>query len=121
VALSENAIIGQVEKVGGKVSRVLLVSDPQSHIPVECESTHQEGVLYGGGEGEMRLNFVKNPHKLQKGELVFSSGVDGYFPRGKPIGTIARVENNQVYVTPLVDFKGLHYVQIQKSHGGEGG
>ena len=120
IALSENAIIGQVDKVGGKVSRVLLVSDPQSRIPVECESSHQEGVLYGGGDQEMHLNFVKNPQNLQKGELVFSSGVDGYFPRGKPIGRIARVHNNEVYVTPLVDFKGLHYVQIQKSHGGEG-
>lgn len=120
IVLSENAIIGQVDKVGGKVSRVLLVNDPQSHIPVECEGTHQEGVLYGGGNEEMRLNFVKNPQKLQKGELVFSSGVDGYFPRGKPIGRISRVQNNQIYVAPLVDFKGLHYVQIQKSHGGEG-
>lgn len=120
IVLSENAIVGQVDKVGGKVSRVLLVSDPLSHIPVECEETHQEGVLYGGGEGEMQLNFVKNPQKLRKGELVFSSGVDGYFPRGKPIGKISRIYNNQVYVVPLVDFNGLHYVQIQKSHGGEG-
>ncbi len=120
VVLSENAIIGQVDKVGGEISRVLLVTDPQSHIPAECESTRQEGVLYGGGDQEMRLNFVKNPQEVQKGELVFSSGVDGYFPRGNPIGTISKVQNNQVYVTPLVDFKGLHYVQIQKSHGGEG-
>lgn len=120
VVLSEDAIIGQVDKVGGKVSRVLLISDPQSHIPVECEKTHQEGILYGGGDQEMRLNFVKTPKTLQKGELVFSSGVDGYFPRGKPVGTISKVQDNQVYVTPLVDFKGLHYVQIQKSHGGEG-
>tara|TARA_R110002095_G_scaffold59499_2_gene50936 strand:+ start:1625 stop:2401 length:777 start_codon:yes stop_codon:yes gene_type:complete len=120
VALSEGAIIGQVDRVGGKVSRVLLISDPQSRIPVECDITHEEGILYGVGNGEMCLNFVKNPQKLQKGELVFSSGVDGYFPRGKPIGSISRIENNQVYVAPLVDFKGLHYVQIQKSHGGEG-
>ncbi|HBN22646.1 MAG TPA: hypothetical protein DD412_05350 [Holosporales bacterium] len=120
IVLSENAIIGQVDKVGGKVSRVLLVTDPQSHIPVECENTHREGVLYGDGDQGMYLNFVKNPQKLQKDDLVFSSGVDGYFPRGKPIGTISKIQNNQVYVTPLVDFKGLHYVQIQKSHGGEG-
>ena len=120
VVLSENAIIGQVDKVGGKISRVLLVTDPQSHIPAECENSRQEGVLYGGEDQEMRLNFVKNPQEVQNGELVFSSGVDGYFPRGRPIGIISKVRNNQVYVTPLVDFKGLHYVQIQKSHGGEG-
>lgn len=119
VVLSEGAIIGQVDQVGGKTSRVLLINDSQSRIPAFCEKSQQEGVLYGNPDGTLTLSFVKKPQALQKGEVVFSSGVDGYFPRGKPLGTIFKIDDDIVLINSFVDFRNLHYVQIQKFRGGE--
>ncbi len=119
VVLSEGTLIGQVDRVGGKTSRVLLINDSRSRIPIVCGKSQQEGVLYGDLDGNLTLSFVKTPGALQEGEMLFSSGVDGYFPRGKPLGTVSKIKGEKVFIDPLVDFKNLHYVQIQKSHGGE--
>ncbi len=119
VVLSEGAIIGQVDSVGSKTSRVLLINDPGSKIPVVCEHSQLEGILSGDEKGGLRLSFVSKTQKLQVGETLFSSGIDGYFPRGKPLGTVSEVDGETVQVSPLVDVKMLHYVQVQQSHGGD--
>ena len=119
VVLSEGAIIGQVDSVGSKTSRILLINDPHSKIPVVCEHSQQEGILSGDEKGNLKLSFVSKVQKLQVGETVFSSGIDGYFPRGKPLGTVSEIDGENVHIAPLVDVTALHYVQVQQSHGGD--
>lgn len=116
LVLSEDAIVGQVDQVGGETSRVLLITDSKSHVPVQCKSSSQEGILYGSDSGGMTLEFIRNSQDLIMGDIVFSSGIDGYFPRGIPIGTITEITKNKIMVMPLVDFNSLRYVQIQKAH-----
>ena len=119
VVLSEGAIIGQIDSVGSKTSRVLLINDPSSKIPVVSEHSQQEGILSGNEKGHLQLSFVSKVQKLQIGEMLFSSGVDGYFPRGKPLGTVYKIQGDTVDISPLVDIAALNFVQVQQSHGGD--
>lgn len=114
VVLSEGTIIGQVDHVGTHTSRVLLINDPQSKIPVVGEHSQQEGILTGDDEGNLYLKFVSKPDRLVPGEFIFSSGVDGIFPRGKPLGKVGEAKPDTVRIIPLLDLKSLRYVQIQK-------
>ncbi len=115
VILSEGTIIGQVDEVGGQISRVLLITDPTSNIPVFCEKSEQEGIISGNKDGLLKLKFVRNSKEVIKGELIFSSGVDGHFPRGKLIGVVHTIDGDEISVLPQFIAEKLRYVQVYRS------
>lgn len=112
----EDTIIGCVEEVSKRTARVLLITDPASRLPVECETSEQEGLLTGDekSKGTLKLIFVQHPEKIVAGEKIFSSGIDGYFPRGKLVGIVREVADDKVTVEPVFDRMALRYVQVIK-------
>jgi rod shape-determining protein MreC len=43
---------------------------------------------------------------------VLTSGHDGMFPPGLPVGVVTRVENGEVRVVPAVDLDRIEHVQL---------
>ena len=115
IAYSENAIIGQIDEVGEQASRVLLITDANSRVPIFCNQSKQEGIATGYDDNTITIMFMNKPNAVKIGELVVTSGIDGHFPRGKIIGIISKIENDIVFVTPEFDKNQLRYIQIQKA------
>lgn len=84
-------IVGQVIEVGVNTSRVMLINDPRSAIPVENSRTAFRAILEGD-DNRLLLMHVPKTEDIQVGDLLLTSGLDRRFPQGYPVGVISRVD-----------------------------
>lgn len=98
IAVNENGLVGRVVSVGRRTSRVLMLDDYNSRIPVMGEASRVRAVLAGlatrapellTGPYQLqtpRLDFIVGAESLREGERIITSGDGGLFPRGIPVG-----------------------------------
>ena len=116
--LAPEGIVGQVFQVSPHAARVLLVSDHNSGVDAVVQRTRGRGIVEGTADGRCGLKFVKRTEDLQVGDLVVSSGLDGIFPRGLPIGHIQAVDKQgqglfqYAQIEPAVDVERLEEVLV---------
>ena len=116
--LAPEGIVGQVFQVSPHAARVLLVSDHNSGVDAVVQRTRGRGIVEGTADGRCGLKFVKRTEDLQVGDLVVSSGLDGIFPRGLPIGHIQAVDKQgqglfqYAQIEPAVDAERLEEVLV---------
>ena len=116
--LAPEGIVGQVFQVSPHAARVLLVSDHNSGVDAVVQRTRGRGIVEGTADGRCGLKFVKRTEDLQLGDLVVSSGLDGIFPRGLPIGHIEAVDKQgqglfqYAQIEPAVDAERLEEVLV---------
>jgi rod shape-determining protein MreC len=89
--ITPDGIIGKVWETFPSVSKVLLINDQSSGVGVILEKSRLQGVLRGGVNGEVTLERVMSDEQVAPGETVLTSGGDQIFPKGLPVGTVARV------------------------------
>lgn len=90
--LVPQGIVGHVFMTGTRVSRVLLVTDHNSGVDAMVQRTRARGIVEGTIDGGCGLKFVKRTEDLQVGDQVVTSGLDGIFPKGLPIGRIVTID-----------------------------
>lgn len=92
--LDAQGVLGQVIMVGPKTSRVMLISDPRSSIPVESITNGLRSMLQGDGvDHPLSLMFIPKTENVIVGDILVSSGAGNRFPKGYPVGKIAEVNN----------------------------
>lgn len=112
VVLSDNSVIGRIEQVGKMYSKIILITDINSKIPVMVERTRVRGILSGDNTSVPKMIFIPLEAELTIGDRVVTSGVAGVFPPGLPIGRISSVEKNNVKIKTLTSLDKLEYVKI---------
>jgi len=120
VALDEGYLVGKVVEVNFFTSRVLLISDINSKIPVSLQPGDIQAIMSGKDKQEGVLQYVKDKNlpEINKEIQVLTSGAGGLFKSDIPIGTIAIddqiLANNKrdkiVYFHR--DFSQLKYVKV---------
>lgn len=88
-------IVGKVLKVFPTTSLVLLINDPSSGAGVILEKSRLRGTLKGSASGATIMNQVMSDEKVEPGEHIITSGGDGVFPKGLPVGTVMSVTPGQ--------------------------
>ncbi len=89
--LDAYGVMGQVISVGPLTSRVLLVTDIQSAVPVQNYRTGARAIAIGSGSsGQLRLINVPDNSDIQEGDLYVASGMGLRFPVGYPVGVVAK-------------------------------
>jgi len=89
--ITADGVVGKVLLVYPSVSQVLLINDQSSGVGALLEKTRLQGVLRGTANGEIVLERVMSDEQVPVGEAVLTSGGDQIFPKGLPIGTVAKV------------------------------
>jgi rod shape-determining protein MreC len=89
-AVNENGIVGRVVRVGEYTSRILLVSDSASSIPVMGSQSGDRALLVGQGGAGAMLEEPETPDKIIEGEIWVTSGDDGQTPLGVRVGRARR-------------------------------
>ncbi len=112
VALSERGVIGRVDQVGQMYSKIILITDINSKIPVMVERTRVRGILSGDNTPQPKMVFIPLDAELNVGDRIVTSGVAGVFPSGLPVGKIVSVEKNNVKIKPFNNLDRLEYVRI---------
>jgi rod shape-determining protein MreC len=109
--LSEHGLVGRIVGVSDHVSRILLLTDAESHVPVILVRTNGRAILTGDGGGAPKLDDVRTAVGLKEGDRVLTSGDGGVFPRGLPVGTIVKGDDGW-RVALDSDAAPIDYVQI---------
>jgi len=109
-----NGLIGHVVTVGHSASRVLLLTDANSHIPVYIEEADTEGLLSGNAESAAEIREFSGRPKiaLEEGMRVVTSGTGGTLPRGLPVGTISKLTKTGVQVSLFASEYHAHLVRV---------
>jgi rod shape-determining protein MreC len=109
--LAGNGLAARVVAVGSGVSRLLLITDADSRIPVFVGAQAARAILAGDNGPSPRLLFLATDVTIKAGDEVVTSGIGGLFPRGLRIGTVAG-SGNQPIVALHADLDRLEYVSI---------
>ena len=113
--LDEKFLVGKVVEVNYSTSRVLLLSDLNSKIPVSIEPNGVQSILSGSGSSYGEIQYLKEDYELENDAEIFTSGSGGIFRSGIPIGkTIANEEIglDTIKVKFHSDFSQLRLVKI---------
>ena len=101
-------LVGKVVEVNFTTSRVLLLSDLNSKIPVTIEPEGYQSILSGTGKNNGIIQYSKEEIFLKEGSSVFTSGSGALFKSGIPIGKIT----NKIKVDYFSDFSQLKFVKV---------
>ena len=107
-------LIGKVVEVNYRTSRVLLLSDLNSKVPVSIEPNSIQSILTGTGQNLGKLQYTQVDNiNLKSGDQIYSSGSGGIFKPGIPIGKINFTDDkNESYVLFHSNFSQLRLVKI---------
>ncbi len=111
-AMTGDGLVGRVIEAGDWSSRVLLITDLNSRIPVTIAGSGDRAILSGDNSFTPKLLYLPHDAVLGAGSRVITSGHGGVFPPGLPVGTIAETSRGAVSVTPAADLGRISYVRL---------
>ena len=103
--------IGRIVDVNFFSSRVLLITDLNSKIPVLIEPSGYHAILSGRGTNEPTLEYLPKNHKVQSGDKVYTSGKEGIFVPGIPIGKV-RVDDEKIFTSLFSNISQIMFINI---------
>ncbi len=112
--IDSDGLIGRTIEVGETTSRVLLLSDPASRVPVVTEESRHRAILAGTGENLLRMTFIEgDAAQIALGETVMTTAQGGLMPESVVVGTVFRREQSgEVLVKPPRPLAQAEYVRV---------
>jgi len=112
VVVTGDGLVGRVVTVGDRSSRILLITDLNSRIPVEIESSREQAVLAGDNTDLPEIVHLADHVTVAVGDRVITSGSAGVFPPGLPVGIVTSVSGSDIRVQPFIEWSRLEYVRV---------
>ncbi len=112
--VNDNGLIGRIVDTGAVASRVLLLTDIQSRIPVYVEGADLEGLLVGNTRSKPTISFTASTEAavVIPGQRVLTSGAGGVLPRGLPVGVIDDQLRDDIVVNLYANYVRTRMVRI---------
>ena len=122
--VTADGVVGRVHTASAHAADVLLLVDRNSSIAVRADRSRARANVRGaGGPGPLRLEYALRSDDLIEGDALVTSGTDGVFPRGLPVGKVTRIRRGGygLYqladVLPAVDVTRLEEVLVVVADG----
>tara|TARA_A100000164_G_scaffold237497_1_gene210914 strand:+ start:6 stop:1241 length:1236 start_codon:yes stop_codon:yes gene_type:complete len=111
----QSYLVGRVIEVNYKTSRVLLLSDLNSNVPVTIAPQNIQAIVTGTGDSYGKIKYIKDglSREIEEESIIYTSGTGAIFKSGIPIGTLESVEeysSTEFGVEFYSDFSQLKYV-----------
>ena len=107
-----DGLVGRITGVGDRSTRVLLITDLNSRIPVLIEATRTRGILAGNNTDRPRFIHLPPGATVSPGDRIVTSGHGGAFPVGLPVGLVDAINDGGISVQPFVPRDRLEYVRV---------
>lgn len=111
-AMTGEGLVGRVVEVGDRSSRVLMLNDLNSRLPVTVAGSGEHAILAGDNSSQLRLLYLPQDSVLQNGARVITSGHGGIFPPNLPVGTVVGSSGGGYNVVPLAAMGRISYVSL---------
>ena len=111
-------LVGRISGVGERTSRVLLLTDSASRIPVTIQPSGQQAIVMGDNSPAPPLDFLERPEDISPGDQILTSGDGGVFPADLLVGQVAEGVDGRLRVRLAADFTRLNYLRVLRSHPG---
>jgi rod shape-determining protein MreC len=109
-------LVGRISGVGQQTSRVILLTDSNSRIPVTVQPSGQQSIMSGDNSDLPPLEFLEDPDEVRPGDRVVSSGDGGMFPAGLLVGTVVLGTDKRLRVAMAADYQRLEFLRVLRSH-----
>jgi rod shape-determining protein MreC len=116
--VTDQGLVGRISQVTDSTSKVLLITDASSAVNAILQSSRLNGVVRGSPGDDLIMDYIPQGEIFSVGEIVFTSGLGGRFPKGIPIGQVVEIRQRdidvfqQAVVRPTVDFPRLELVMV---------
>lgn len=114
-AMDGLGLVGRISGVGERTSRVILLTDTSSHIPVTIRPSGQRALLSGDNTAAPVISFLEAPGLVRPGDRVVTSGDGGVFPPGLHVGRLARDPSGRLRVRLAADYERLEFLRVLRN------
>jgi rod shape-determining protein MreC len=111
-AVDGHGLVGRVVGVGEHATRLLLLTDFSSRVPVLVQPSGLRAILAGDATSAPLLEFLENPDQVKPGDLVRTSGDGGVFPPDLPVGRLIALPGGTWRVALSADYARLEFVRL---------
>jgi rod shape-determining protein MreC len=124
--VNEAGVLGQVTRVYLQSSEVTLLTDRDAAIPVLNSRTQVRSAAFGGGSGGvglLEMRFMAGNADVQTGDLLTTSGVDGVYPPGLKVASVAKIDRKidsgfaRIVLVPAAQSDGVRHVLVLEPTG----
>ncbi len=112
--IGADGVVGRTVSSGDRTSRVLLLSDLNSKVPVRVEPLGYRAILSGNNTETPTLEFLPLGARLQEGNRVVTSGHGGLFPVGLPVGIVEATPTGSFHIRLSAAPEYQQYVRVLK-------
>ncbi|MCC6008631.1 MAG: rod shape-determining protein MreC [Rhodobacteraceae bacterium] len=114
-AMDGLGLVGRISGVGERTSRVVLLTDTNSRIPVIIQPSGQRALLVGDNSAAPLAQFVETPEDVRPGDRVVTSGDGGVFPPDLLVGQIALASDRRLRVRLAAEYGRLDFLRVLRS------
>jgi rod shape-determining protein MreC len=109
-----NGMIGRIASTSEHKSRIILITDLNSRIPVIIvgKEKRNKAILSGNNSKHPEIIYLSENHGIEKGDKVFTSGDGDALPSGLYIGNVSEINEEDGKVLPIEDFNNIDTVLI---------
>ena len=111
-------VVGRISGVSENTSRVVLLTDAASRVPVTVMPSSQQALLMGDNTGLPLLEFLEDAEDISPGDRIVTSGDGGVFPPGLLVGHVVVDRDGHLRARPSADFSRLNFLRVMRSHPG---
>ncbi len=111
-------LVGRVASVGPRTAKVQLLTDPDSAVAGLLQTSRATGLVEGEADGTLRMKYIPQDATIDVGEVVLTSGLGGFIPKGLVIGQVTEVDKRDyalfqvATVRPAVDFSRIELALV---------
>ena len=118
-AMDGLGLVGRISGVGSSTSRVILLTDNASQIPVIIQPSGQQAILVGDNSYAPPVELIENVDLVRPGDRIVTSGAGGVLPAGLLIGTLALDPNKRLRARLAADYERLEFLKVLRDYGTE--
>jgi len=108
-------LVGRISGVGESISRVLLLTDPSSRIPVTVQPSGERAILAGTNGPYPVLDFLKTPDVVKPGDRVVTTGDGRLFPPDLLVGQVVLGRSGRLMVQLAADYQRLEFLRVLRT------
>jgi len=116
-AMDGLGLVGRISGVGSSTSRVILLTDTASQIPVTIQPSGQRAILNGDNSLAPPVEFIENIDLVRPGDRIVTSGGARVLPSGLLVGTLALDPNGRLRARLAADYERLEFLKVLRDYG----